>query len=185
MAGSMLQLHRHTSLTSFPVYWDAAPTWGTQMSLQWVEINQTLTIPADWNFLLEGNLNIHSGIKDQKQACEMLFCRVRWKRLNSTTRSFAKKTSSWRTTVSASRSRTQTCRLSSRRSRYGCLLNVNLEYETVPLMQHHFLFACDLTPLILILLNRHGVKSCYGLFYLNFMANLWNRHYYYANFVDE
>lgn len=74
------------------------------------------------------DLNIHWATKGQIGVYRMLFCRVRWKRLSNTTMSFAKKTRSWRTAVSASRSRTQTCRLSSKKSRYGCWLKVALEY---------------------------------------------------------
>lgn len=73
------------------------------------------------------DLNIHWATKGQI-VYRMLFHRVRWKRLSKTTMSFAKKTRSWRTAVSASRSRIQTCRLSSKKSRYGCWLTVTLEY---------------------------------------------------------
>lgn len=55
------------------------------------------------------------------------FHRERWKRLSNRTKSFAKKIRNWRTAVPASRSRTQTSRLSSRRSRYDCRLKVNRE----------------------------------------------------------
>ena len=71
------------------------------------------------------DLNIHWAIKSQIRVYGTFFCRVRWKKLSSTTRSFARKTGSWRTAVSASRSKTQTCRPRSKRSRYVCLLNVS------------------------------------------------------------
>lgn len=151
------------SITPFPPYWGAAPIWHTQMSLQWLVIIQTLDIPGCRNFLLGGFEYALSSKWSNTSVWVygMLFRRVRWKRLSSTTVSFAEKTRSWKTAVSASRSRTQTCRLSSKRSRYGCWLGVNLECadQRSPLIQHYFLFYLWSPSLILISLNRHRIKS--------------------------
>lgn len=102
--------------------------------------------PSVWDFSCQQDLNIHWAIRSQIHVYGTFFCRVRWRKLSSTTRSFARKTGSWRTAVSASRSKTQTCRPCSKRSRYVCLLKC--EWRWWLLSSTHFFVWSDSVILV-------------------------------------